>query len=71
MKNTILKDIISNFDLMENEHFIEWFKESKSFMLEREKDQITESYREGIYNNTLGNNNFDNEQDYYYKTFNK
>ena len=67
MKNTILKDIISNFDLMANDHFIEWFKESKSFMLEREKDQIENAYDAG--------NNFDGdwsaEEQYYKETFNK
>ena len=43
-------------------------KFAKSF-LEKEKQQITEAYREGVYNNTFGNNNFDDEQDYYNSNF--
>jgi hypothetical protein len=47
MKNTVLKNIISNFDLMANDHFIEWFKENKEVLLEKEKDQIINSYCDG------------------------
>jgi hypothetical protein len=40
MENTLLQNIISNFDLMDNQHFLDWFKENKKWMLEKEKEQI-------------------------------
>jgi hypothetical protein len=39
MKNTLLQNVISNFDLMDNQHFLDWFKESKQWMLEQERLQ--------------------------------
>jgi len=29
MKNTLIKNVISNFDLMDKQHFLDWFKENK------------------------------------------
>ena len=40
MKNTILQNIISNFQTMENDHFISWFNENQKWMLEEEKKQL-------------------------------
>jgi hypothetical protein len=39
MKNTLLQNIISNFDLMDNQHFLDWFKENKQWMLDKELEQ--------------------------------
>ena len=40
MKNTILQNIISNFQTMEKDHFISWFNENQKWMLEEEKKQL-------------------------------
>ncbi len=47
MKNTLLQNIISNFDLMDNQHFLDWFKESKQWMLDQEEKQIKHAYESG------------------------
>ena len=39
MKNTLLQNVISNFDLMDGQHFLDWFKESRQWMLEQELKQ--------------------------------
>ena len=39
MKNTLLQNVISNFDLMDEQHFLDWFKENKQWMLEHELEQ--------------------------------
>ena len=38
-------------------------------LLEKEKQQIINAHREGVYNNTLGNNDFESEEQYYNETF--
>lgn len=40
MKNTLIKNVISNFELMDGQHFLDWFKENREYMLEKEKQQI-------------------------------
>ena len=42
MKNTILQNIISNFQTMGNDHFISWFNENQKWMLEQEKKQLVD-----------------------------
>jgi hypothetical protein len=44
MKNTLIKNIISNLELMDGQHFLDWFKENKLTLLEAEKRQIIEAY---------------------------
>ena len=39
MKNTLLQNIINNFDLMDGQHFLDWFKENKQWMLDKELEQ--------------------------------
>lgn len=39
MENTLIRNIISNFELMDNQHFLDWFKENKRWMLEQELNQ--------------------------------
>lgn len=39
MKNTLLQNVISNFDLMDGQHFLDWFKENRQWMLEQELEQ--------------------------------
>lgn len=48
MENTVLKNIISNFDLMANDHFLDWFKENKEVLLEKEKQQIIDAVLYGF-----------------------
>ena len=48
MKNTLIQNVISNFDLMDKDHFIDWFKSSKDWMLEKEKQQIIDSFNQGF-----------------------
>ena len=43
------------------------FEQSKEIF----KKQITDAYREGIYHNTIGNLNFESEEDYYTETYGK
>lgn len=68
MENTVLKNIISNFDLMANDHFLDWFKENKEVLLEKEKQQIIDSYLQGFchceYEGII------DAQKYYKETFN-
>jgi hypothetical protein len=47
MKNTLLQNIISNFNQMEGQHFLDWFKESKQWMLEQEEKQRKEAFEAG------------------------
>ncbi len=47
MKNTLLQNIISNFDLMDGQHFLDWFKGSKEWMLEKEREQTKEAFEAG------------------------
>jgi hypothetical protein len=48
MTNTVLKNIISNFDLMAKDHFLDWFEENKEVLLQKEKDQIIEANEKGL-----------------------
>lgn len=73
-QNTVLKTIISNFDLMCKQHFIDWFKENKNVLLEAEKQQIENSFDEGYeekYQQEINSENpfYQNGLDYYSKTF--
>lgn len=43
MKNTLIKNIISNLELMDSQHFLDWFKENKLTLLETEKQQIIDA----------------------------
>lgn len=43
MKNTVLQNVISNFNLMDKQHFLDWFKENKEVILEKEKQQIIDA----------------------------
>lgn len=47
MKNTLLQNIISNFNQMEGQHFLDWFKESKEWMLEQEEKQTKDAFEAG------------------------
>ncbi len=47
MKNTLLQNVISNFDLMDSQHFLDWFKGSKEWMLEQERKQTKEAFEAG------------------------
>lgn len=47
MKNTLLQNIISNFSMMEGQHFLDWFKGSKEWMLEQERKQTKEAFEAG------------------------
>lgn len=47
MKNTLLQNIISNFELLDNQHFLEWFERSKTWMLEQEEKQTKEAFEAG------------------------
>lgn len=67
MKNTILQNVISNFDLMDKQHFLDWFKENKEWMLKKEKEQIIDAYIEGYCATHI---TVDSEQ-YYNDTFKK
>lgn len=76
MKNTLLQNVISNFDLMDEQHFLDWFKENKQWMLEQELQQnekvaidmvniaIDRGGKEGV----SMENEFNN---YYQRTFNR
>jgi len=60
MENTILQNIISNFQTMENEHFLSWFNDSQKWMLEKEREQIITAgnncaLRQHIHNDRLNN----------------
>ena len=48
MKNTLLQNVISNFDLMDKQHFLDWFEENKQWMLENEKLQIIDARLDGV-----------------------
>ena len=65
MKNTVLQNVISNFNLMDKQHFLDWFKGNKEVILEKEKQQIIEAYNQGqnCYN--------DESLKYYNETFKK
>lgn len=47
MKNTLLQNIISNFNLMDNQHFLDWFEENKNNLLEKEEIQRKEAFEAG------------------------
>lgn len=47
MKNTLLQNVISNFELMDDQHFLDWFKDSKQWMLEQEEKQNKEAFEAG------------------------
>jgi hypothetical protein len=49
MKNTTLTNIISNFNNMSKEHFVEWFRENMEVLRKKEKEQIKGAYFEGRY----------------------
>jgi len=40
-----------------------------SELLEKEKQQIIDAYREGTYYNTIGNKDFESEEEYYNETY--
>lgn len=47
----------------------EMFKGLAEELIEKEKQQIQDAYREGTYYNTIGNINFNSDEDYYVSTF--
>lgn len=69
MKNTLIKNIISNLELMDSQHFLDWFKENKLTLLEAEKRQIIEAHEAGQDIISIDSNLTDSIQ-YYENTFN-
>ena len=67
MKNTILQNIIANFQTMENDHFISWFNENQNCMLDQEKQQIIDAYERGTDEGL--NDGGEDCEDYYNNTF--
>jgi len=46
--NTHLQNIISNFKTMDNQHFLDWFKENEQWMLDGEIKQLDNAYDKGF-----------------------
>ena len=73
MKTTLQKLInkweIETGSYIPNAPIYKAFIEEAKMFLNDEKEQIKESYREGKYHNTIGNNDFDSDEDYYDSTF--
>ena len=74
MEKTVVQQVIDIVQMDFNNHveismsvFLGMLKTAK----ETEKQQIMKAYSEGVYCNTIGNDNFDDESDYYNKTFSK
>ena len=66
---TVLQDLIEGFNVTPDETFCEWLREQQNNLLEKEKEQIMQSYNDGYVNKAFDKPR--NPLEYYNQTYNQ